>query len=487
MNIYFSDFFNIDPDIIENYGAFNVSLINDLPLFIDPFLLFNSENPAYHQLHDEIITYLRFLKDMSEAGSINKGLLKNWFLFPEVKQNWLGYSLDGNKGSGLNIDFAKALHQNLYKIFFDFGNEAITQGSHLEKLCLIKEGVGRDKISDFTTNLIKKFLLEYTQAFALTYLQPDQYRKVAISRVNFNYSTHSWQNATYQLPFHGSDFVILTPKDILTKDDTWINKSDLVRNFDDIANSIPNEVLRAEIDEYLFRTLPTDKEPTNKERASAVAEIVGKYPQFLDYYIRYKEENGDQAVALSDQRVKEVELVFIRQLIEFVINLNHKSAFYHIEGSTYDEARKRVLFLKDVIENKGGHKLFYANGQPIRRESDLHILFRLTWFASPSDVTREANDGRGPVDFKISRGAFNKSLVEFKLAKNTHLSSNLKKQIEIYQKASDAPSSLRVIVYFTDSELERVQKILRELDLYDCPDIILIDARETGKPSGSKA
>jgi len=43
MNVYFSDFFNVDPDAIEEYGAFNISLINDLPLFIDPFLLFNSD------------------------------------------------------------------------------------------------------------------------------------------------------------------------------------------------------------------------------------------------------------------------------------------------------------------------------------------------------------------------------------------------------------------------------------------------------------
>jgi hypothetical protein len=41
-----------------------------------------------------------------------------------------------------------------YRIFHDFGEERITKGGHLEKLCLIKEGVGRDNISDFTTNLI---------------------------------------------------------------------------------------------------------------------------------------------------------------------------------------------------------------------------------------------------------------------------------------------------------------------------------------------
>ena len=62
-----------------------------------------------------------------------------------------------------------------------------------------------------------------------------------------------------------------------------------------------------------------------------------------------------------------------------------------------------MQFLKDVIENKGGHRIFYFNGEPLEREEDLHILYRLTWYATESDVTREANDGRGPVDFKVSR------------------------------------------------------------------------------------
>ena len=32
IKVYFSDFFEIDEDIIEEYGAINISLINDLPL-----------------------------------------------------------------------------------------------------------------------------------------------------------------------------------------------------------------------------------------------------------------------------------------------------------------------------------------------------------------------------------------------------------------------------------------------------------------------
>lgn len=34
VRIYFSDFFEVDKDVLESYGAFNVSLVNDLPLFI---------------------------------------------------------------------------------------------------------------------------------------------------------------------------------------------------------------------------------------------------------------------------------------------------------------------------------------------------------------------------------------------------------------------------------------------------------------------
>ena len=67
LKIYFSDFFDVDEDIIESYGAVNISLINDMPLFVDPFLLFNSEKPEYQQIHAEIIRYLLFYNSRQET------------------------------------------------------------------------------------------------------------------------------------------------------------------------------------------------------------------------------------------------------------------------------------------------------------------------------------------------------------------------------------------------------------------------------------
>jgi hypothetical protein len=75
-------------------------------------------------------------------------------MFSEVRQTWFGYTEGGNRGSGLGRGFATAPNQNLHTIFQDFGNEKVAKGSHLEKLCLIQSGVGRNNVSDFTTNLI---------------------------------------------------------------------------------------------------------------------------------------------------------------------------------------------------------------------------------------------------------------------------------------------------------------------------------------------
>ncbi len=485
MKIYFSDFFEVQPETVEEYGAFNISLLSDLPLFIDPFLLFNSENEEYQRLHEEIIKYLRFLKDRAASSTLDPALITNWYRFPEIKQNWLGFSFAGNRGSGLGRKFASSLYNNLGQLFGDFGQEKITEGSHLEKLCLVADGVGRDNISDFTTNLIHAYLLKYTQEFSLRYIDKKFLQRRAVRKVVFNYLTETWEPKVFELPIFQDDYVLLTPRDILTKDDTWINKTDLLLNIGDIPDAIPDAQLRAEINNYLRSQLP--KRPTKEEEKEAAIKTILKFPELIDYFIKYKEENGDSAIGISSEKVRISRELYVKQFGHLPELLNQYTDFYKVPGNTYDEAFSRVQFLKDVIENKGGHRIFYVDGNPVQRETDVHILYRLTWFATIFDVSREVNDGRGPADFKISYGSRDKSLVEFKLAKNTHLKTNLENQTKIYEKASDAKKSIKVIIYFSTYEKSRVTRILRLLKMENDPDIILIDARSDNKRSGSKA
>lgn len=87
VELFFSNNFGIDRAILDEYGAFDVSLVADLPLFVDPFLLFSSDQPEYRTLHDEIIDYLRFLRSKAQSGGLNLALQRSLYSFKEVKQN----------------------------------------------------------------------------------------------------------------------------------------------------------------------------------------------------------------------------------------------------------------------------------------------------------------------------------------------------------------------------------------------------------------
>lgn len=487
IKVYFSDFFNVDEDVIDNYGAINISLINDLPLFIDPFLLFNSRDRDFQQIHQEMIRYLLFLQKKSEEhGVLSSGMRRAWFTFSEVKQTWLGFSLSGNAGCGMGADFAQGLYKGLNSIFKDFGEQSITKGRHMEKLCLISTRVGRDKISDFTTNFAKRYLLQYTERFAKTYLLPEQCKEFSVGKAYYNWETNTWATERYYLPCYNDDFVLLTPKAMLTREDTFINRNDMIRNLQEIAPAIPDDALRFELESYFVNVLAKKKKEMSKtEKEAAATKLIQLHPELIDYYIRYKEENEDKATSISRENVREVQELFNNQISQLISILDAYTDFYHIVPDAHNEARKRVMYLKHVIEDQDGYRLFYSNGQPIKRESDLQIIYRLVWFGSPLDVNRETNNGRGPVDYKVSFGAKNATLVEFKLASNSKLRNNIVKQVDIYKAAANTDRAIKVIMFFTEEEEKKVYSILNEFHIAGSEDIILIDARRDNKISAS--
>jgi hypothetical protein len=483
LNIYFSDFFNIPRDSVEKYGAFNISLISDLPLFIDPFLLFNSEDEKLQELHAEIIKYVIFLKGKSRKN-LQTGSVEAWYYFKEIKQNWLGYSKTGNNGRGLGRDFANSLKHNLTSLFSNFGEEDGVS-SHIEKLTLVKDGVGRDQISDFTCNLICGFLAEYTQRFAQENINQKYLFKTTIQKSRFNYETETWVGKQFTLPKFNGDFVLLTPTAILTKDESWISSRGFTEDFSSVMNSISNTQMRSQIENYFVSQLPIDA--TKEEQKKAIERTVETYPTLLDEYIKSKEKDPNGAREFNLGKLNEAQTLFVKNSQDLIESLDRKTDFYNIGSKSRDEALARVHFLKSVIENQDGYRIFYVDEKPIQKEHDLQIMFKLTWFASISDLNAEVNNGRGPADFVISNGSKDKIVVEFKLAKNTHLERNLEVQAEIYSQASRASHPpIKAILFFKDAELTRVNSILQKLDLLQKEEIVLIDARPN-KSSASKA
>jgi hypothetical protein len=118
--------------------------------------------------------------------------------------------------------------------------------------------------------------VSYTQEFALSHIDAASLRAIPVSGAGFNFETETWETATYTLPWSGGDFVLLTPKDLLTRDENWINRHDLIRDFENIPAAIPDAQLRAQVTNYFERLLsrPRRRAPTQKERNIAAAQTI---------------------------------------------------------------------------------------------------------------------------------------------------------------------------------------------------------------------
>lgn len=481
-HILFSDIFEIDKDVIEGYGAFNISLLGDLPLFIDPFLIFNNKKPEYQKLHDDMITYLVFLRDKSIQGQVDPGLVSAWYKFAEVKQTWLGFSFTGNKGSGLGNKFAQDLNASFHRLFAP-GAEQITKSKHIEKVCLIRRGVGKDNISDFTTHLIKEFLLDYTAQFAKAYLKVEQYKIFNVPKVFFNYDTEVWESKEFELPFWDEDYIILVPHDLLTCDDTWINRADLISSYERIVPSVPDEQMRAQINNYLLNKLPKDPKASAKESAKkkreAISDTIDMFPALIDYYIKFKEENGDEAVSLSEKKVHYAQSLFLDKFTQLAALVADATPFYSHGINTIEDALARVECLKDAIQNKEGQQFLYSEKHtPISAENELKILYRFLWYNS-------VNNPKVP-------SLQNKDLisVDFKLATNNNIDRYLLKKDEEAVNAeiedADRKHEITVVFAFNASDKAMIEERIRSLKS-KTRHVRIINAAETNEVKEEEA
>ncbi|MDO6720148.1 hypothetical protein Q4575_12090 [Psychrosphaera sp. 1_MG-2023] len=475
LKLVFTEYFDITETKMEQHGALNICLNADLPLFIDPFLLFASDKKEYKIQHDKIVNHLISLKEIAKNDGDNANL--SLFKFPEIKQNWLGLCKYGNNGKGLGVKFAKDIISAFNGFYSNFGSETVSDTSHIEKLTLVGSGVGKDFISDFSTNLMFEFLLEYTESFAKKYLKPHQIKTFSV-RCVYDEDLMVWKPREFELPFffleENGDFILLTPMDILTKDEAFICHNDLVGNFRNVANSIGNYSLRESVNAYFQKTLPVL--PKKKDIELAVSKTINQYPEILDYYIRKKELEKDKSKKISSEKLDQLKNELIKTLGDFTKIILEESEFFNTRPTSYDESLKRANYLKDVIENNDGYRVFYHKGKAIASEDTVQRIFRLTWYATPFDVNAEVNNGRGPADYKISHGSGDSTIVEFKLAKSTSLKKNLENQTVIYKKASKSINDIKVILCYTKFEIGKVNRILKKIDQEGAENIVIIDA-----------
>lgn len=154
-------------------------------------------------------------------------------------------------------------------------------------------------------------------------------------------------------------------------------------------------------------------------------------------------------------------------------------------ASTFEETRERLKFFQRKVECEDVYKLIYdKNGQRVYDEKDLQRLFKLVWIDTKSRANSEVDNGRGSVDFQITRGELDTTLVEFKLTTSSSLKNNIENQVEIYAAANNTDKYFTVIFYFNEAERKKLERVLNQLGKLDYDRIFKIDA--SPKVSASK-
>lgn len=196
-------------------------LDEDIPLYVDPFLLWKSPSMQDQALHTAVISSFNHFGSMFKNGQKNEAIdaLVN---ISECVEVGLGTALN-KQGHKIGEEKAK----EILSLFTTIPQIERNGLNHIEELQLIIDQISKDRISDFTCSLIKSFLIDFTIDKCQKYNVPIQ--SVRIGNV-FNYQKRRFYDEEVKLPINpNTKQPIFVPKRWL-RYIPWINYDDYFTN-----------------------------------------------------------------------------------------------------------------------------------------------------------------------------------------------------------------------------------------------------------------
>lgn len=217
-------------------------LDEDIPLYLDPFLLWKSPSQQDNSLHTSItnsFNYLGslFLKDDITAVEILKEI-------SECDEAGLGNSKT-KQGKRIGDKMAKTILSTFKNI-----PQIYSQGfTHFEELQLLIENFSKDRVSDIACNFLKSFLVDYTIQQCEKYAIPTDLIEISV----FDSKKFKIINEKLSLPRNPNtkEPIILVPKRWL-RFVPWINFEDYYQGYISTSNRLleGKTISRVEILEY---------------------------------------------------------------------------------------------------------------------------------------------------------------------------------------------------------------------------------------------
>lgn len=217
-----NDFYNIA--ITQEEVDFAIPFIDeDIPLYVDPFLLWKSPSMQDNSLHLSITNSFNNLGYLISKGK-EKEAIEILIRASECSEVGLGNSKT-KEGKRIGEKLAKNILNQFILIPHLNRNGFI----HFEEIQLLVDNFSKDRVSDIACNFIQSFLVDYTIEQSEKYGIP--IHKVLLKNI-FNSKTNKFGEEETHLPINpiSKSPIIFTPKRWL-KYVPWINTDDYFNSY----------------------------------------------------------------------------------------------------------------------------------------------------------------------------------------------------------------------------------------------------------------
>ncbi|WP_096787637.1 hypothetical protein [Rhodobacter sp. CZR27] len=407
----------------------------DTRLFIDPLMLDKSSHPEIAEgsrrtYEQHFTTIIKFLSKATGPTDVAWRSAQRLLSFPEIKWTCLGYGAESVSGSGSGT--------NMTGQFIETARQIVSLGVDdpdlFVAMALFEEGVGPDRISDMTTNVILGDLLRFNTRVLAELGVPGKPMQL---RLRNGKAYEATLPVNPYLPDGGP--VILVPADVL-------RHLPVATDWSEVADAASeNEQLRSRVNEQIAKLWEVrSRKDKGKLRRWALTSRE-EFETFLDMIKGAKPRPYD----LSGDPLGEM---FWRRLAatladQVPLTIKKPPSFdYAGVVSVVEQIIEQFRFL--VEDRRFSEELYHA-GEPRPEKAAQRLFFAAAHAyckANDLDLTPEADTGNGPVDFKVSKGYAGRVLVEIKLSRNGKLVSGYTKQLEAYKTAEETLHGFYVVV-----------------------------------------
>ena len=453
--MFVSEFLNIDYEDLEDAGVFDAVLEKDSAFFINVQRLKQTEEPEFVHSYKKIrefFTSIAIILDSADQKDLSDKFYRaalSKFAFSEVNEINLGFG-DSKAGSGMGPFLRKQVIDDA----FDLVKKGCKAPELFEMIGLFEEGIGPDRLSDMIATIILLDIQIYTKRVMHDFgLNPNHNNKEIFEDEGFVIN-----------PYKGCRLYLL-PVDIL-------HELPVAKCWEDVETAASkNSAIRQEIN---YEVGLTWHQWASRDRKAYIRDHIMKDPDAFERVVAaYREEAADEYNLYNDTEY------FLGKLLQKIKKAIDFTAVEDDEIDSLTGALEVADIFKDWVErNRGWAEIQQAAGGEKSVQRFVHACAKHYIKINNLDFSCEANEGPGPVDFKISRGQ-DCTVVELKLSSNDDYMHGYQKQIQQYAEAEGTEKMVFILV--DNGHQIRTNKLLKQHEDNIragllVPEVVIVDA-----------